>query len=292
MASGITTVNLQSLFHELSEESKALRNTRLITKRLLSSGEHGNFRSSFRGQGLQLRNLREYNPGDDVRHIHWSASARSQRVQLKTFEDEKTLRVVVLLDVSPSVLCDRKFIANYFELFALLAAVCGVNKDLLGFGFFSSDLKDYTAPVASRKALQLFKKAISKISTQNKSLLSQSLRSFVKMERTRSLLIIVSDFAFGDIAEAIHSVAVHHNVVGVVRPIPPLPEAGLIQLEDSEDGTINTVDCGDSGVRRAYEEAWNSQVAKLSHIFRGVGGRFLTLKSPVETVRELAKKRR
>ena len=83
--------------------SSLLKRVRLISRRLLSTDMLGDYRSPHRGQGLQFADLREYQPGDDPRRIHWPATARTSRVYVKSYQEEQILRVFVALDVSPSV---------------------------------------------------------------------------------------------------------------------------------------------------------------------------------------------
>lgn len=286
------TVNLQHLFSDLSSESKALKNTRLLTKRLLTSGDHGNFRTAFRGQGLQLRNLREYAPGDDVRHIHWAASARSQRVQLKNFEDERTLRVIVLLDVSPSALCDQEFIKRYIEFYSLICALCDINKDLVGYGFFASELLELSPPVAPKAALQKFRTNLATLPLREHTDIRRTVIELIRRERTRSLVVIVSDFACEDFSAELKTLAAAHDVVGILRPRPKLPDSGLIWLQDAEDGETRVLDCGDSAVLEAYHKSWREHCDTLSQRFRTVGGKLVEFSTPIQTVRDLARRQR
>jgi uncharacterized protein (DUF58 family) len=292
MSSAAATINLQHLFSDLTSESRALKNTRLLTKRLLTSGEHGNFRTAFRGQGLQLKNLREYAPGDDVRHIHWAASARSQRVQLKNFEDERTLRVIVLLDISPSALCDEQFIRRYIEFFSLICALCDINMDLVGFGFFAPELLELAPPAAPKSALQKFRAALAALPVRESTDLKRTLADLVRRERTRALIIIVSDFACEDFSAELKSLAAAHDVVGILRERPKLPESGLVWVQDAEDKSLRVLDCSDSAVKADYERAWNEHRDALLRTFRGVGAKLIQFSTPIQTVRDLARRQR
>lgn len=289
--SSAATKNLQHLFSN-SAESGALKNTRLLTRRLLTSGEHGNFRTAFRGQGLQLRNLREYAPGDDVRHIHWAASARSQRVQLKNFEDEKTLRVLTLLDVSPSFLCDEPFIKKYIEFYSLLCGLCDINQDLIGFGFFAAELLKLSSPATPKSSIQSIRVALEAVPVAKTTDLRRTLADTLRQNTSRSLVLIVSDFACADFSAELKTIATAHDVVGVLRPQPELPESGLIWLQDSEDGSARVVDCGDAEIRMSYQNSWNAHFEDLSRRFRNAGAKFIRFTTPIQTVRELARRQR
>ena len=121
-----------------------LKRLQLRTRRSLNADIMGNYRSAFRGSGLVYSDLREYQPGDEVKSIHWKASARTGRVYVKSYEEDRQLRIVLCLDISRSTLFGKATSKQdkILEFAALIALLAQNNQDALGVCLFSSIIED------------------------------------------------------------------------------------------------------------------------------------------------------
>ena len=131
--------SLVSLQQTIRDRSAELRRISLRTKRSLNADVIGNYRSTFRGSGLNFSELREYAPGDDIKHIDWRSSARSGKTYIKSFEEERQLTVMLAVDTSLSTLAGLggSMLERALTFSSLLATLASVNNDLCGLMLFS-----------------------------------------------------------------------------------------------------------------------------------------------------------
>jgi uncharacterized protein (DUF58 family) len=241
-----------------------LRRVRLLelrTRAAVEGGLGGQYRSVFRGSGLAYEDVREYEPGDDLRAMEWNVTARLQRPFVKVYREERELTVMLLLDVSTSVGCgtrrpNREVLA---EIAALLAFSATRTRDRVGAILFSDRVERFIPPARGRpQALRIVRELLSLESSGPGTAIATALEHVVRTVRRRAIVFVVSDFNDGGYERALRVAARQHDVVGIEIVDPDeggLPTGGLLLLEDAETGERRFVDAEDAGVRRAFAAA-------------------------------------
>ncbi len=222
----------------------------------------GDYRSAFRGNGIEFSEMREYRPGDDdVRAIDWKVTARLGRPHVRQFVEERDLRVYVAADLSGSGRfgSGRAKSARAAEVAASLLAAAARGSGAVG-AFFMTDSVERSVPARSGTghALKVLAEMLSFEPRSARTDLAASLRHVAGALRRRSLLFVLSDFmGAGDYSRPLRALCGRHDVVAVRVADPrerELPDVGLIQLEDEETGEQELVDTSDARFRAAYAE--------------------------------------
>jgi uncharacterized protein (DUF58 family) len=276
----------------------ALRTIEIHTARLANEQLAGSYSSSFKGQGLAFREVRPYQPGDDVRSIDWNVSARMNDTFVKVFVEEREMTVMLVVDLSASERFGTRRAAKLrvaSEVAALLAFSAIRNSDRVGLIIATDKIERMVAPKRGEKhvmrvvreilgfeprsgfdlappttehAPSAFDRAGSTSGREGPLLgaatdLKAALEALVRISRRRSIAFIVSDFYDTGYERTLALAAAKHDVVPVVLVDPrdaTLPDVGLASFEDLESGESVIVDTGDPGVRAWYADA-NKRIA-------------------------------
>ncbi|MBX7144693.1 MAG: DUF58 domain-containing protein [Oligoflexia bacterium] len=251
-----------------------LKRLQIRSRRALDSELIGNYRTAFRGSGLVFSDLRLYAPGDDVKHIHWKASARTSQIYVKSFQEDRQLRLMLMLDISASLQhgAPRNKQARGRELAALLAMLALRSQDLVGLCLFADDVVHYLPPAQSRAQLQRVLLALLDQRPARKATnLACSIKSLRALLKRRSVIFILSDFLdfnpSDSIQQELRLLGLKHDVVAASledRLDSELPRAGLIEFEDLESGDRIIIDSSDKAVRRHYELAHQRRLSEWS----------------------------
>jgi uncharacterized protein (DUF58 family) len=225
---------------------------------------YGDYRTLFRGTGLDLAGLREYQCHDDVRHIDWNVTARLQVPYVREYNEEREVTAWFLLDLSPSVdfgsaARKRTVAIDFVAVLARLLVRRGNRVGALLYG----DRLDAVIPArpGRRHVLHLMHRLLSRpeLRRSKKTDLGEFLRAAIRLVRRRSLMFLVSDFiSVPGWEKPLGYLAQRHDVVAVRLHDPlerELPDLGLLVLEDSETGEQLFVDTHDRAFRRRFTTA-------------------------------------
>ena len=209
----------------------------------------GEYRSVFRGRGVEFEDVRLYQPGDDVRAMDWKVTARTGEPHIKRFVEEREQIVYLLVDLSASIIHDasgtrRKTLS---ELCALLAMAAIKNQDRVGLILFTDRIEQVIRPAKGRThALRLMDQLLNFQPGGTGTDFSLVLRRFGQMASKHSIAFLVSDFlAEDDYQQDLRALAVRHdvNVLRLVDPAIDFPEAtSLARVRDAETGALRVVD--------------------------------------------------
>jgi uncharacterized protein (DUF58 family) len=242
---------------------------------------HGDYRTLFRGYGLDLADLREYQYQDDVRHIDWNVTARLQEPYVRTFNEEREVAAWFLLDLSPSVDFGSESVkkrAVSSEFVAVLARILTRHGNRVGALLYGTEV-DAVIPTRSgrRHVLHLLHAMLDRpvAKPAQATDLDALLRAANDVVRKRSLLFVVSDFisrpGWGD---TLAHLAMRHDVIAVRLYDPlemELPDLGLLVIQDAETGEQVFVDTHDKGFRRRFRELAEKREEELRGAFRQAG---------------------
>jgi uncharacterized protein (DUF58 family) len=257
----------------------ALRTIEIHTARLANEQLAGTYSSSFKGQGLAFREVRPYQPGDDVRSIDWNVSARMNETFVKVFVEEREMTVMLVVDLSASERFGTRRAAKVrvaSEVAALLAFSAIRNNDRVGLIITTDKVERMVPPKKGEKHVMRVVREIlgfepkwsegaghayddrGRMRLGAATNLRGGLESLVRISRRRSIAFVISDFFDSGYERTLALASAKHDVVPVVLVDPrdiTLPDVGLATFEDLESGESVLVDTGDARVRAWYASA-------------------------------------
>ncbi len=268
----------------LPDSEQLLRRLEWTVLRRLDGLLHGDYRTLWRGAGVDLADLREYQPHDDVRHIDWNVTARLQQPYVRQFTEDRDLTVWFLLDLSGSVdfgSSDITKLAVSVGFVATLARVVTRHGNRVGAVFYDQQVDDVLRPGTSRlHVLQLLqrmrrqrqrpegsKSKGQKAASDQGTSLDDLLRAGESLMQRRSLVFVVSDFISAPGWQATLGRLTQRHEVVAVRLFDPmemsLPDVGLVTVEDAETGEQLFIDAADPDFRERYAQIAEQQETAL-----------------------------
>lgn len=257
----------------ISEElMKQVRRLEIVTGRAVNELFAGEYQSAFRGLGMEFAEVREYQPGDDVRAIDWNVTARAGRPFIKRFEEERELTVMLVVDLSGSGRFGshtRMKNEAAAELCAVLAFAATRNNDKVGLLIFTDRIELFIPPKkGSRHVLRVIREVLAFEPKGKLTNIGGALDYLANVLRRKAVVFLVSDFMDEGFEQPVRLVARRHDLVAVHISDPresALPErgVGLIELEDAETGRRRVIDTSGAGRRRVFEAAAERQRGRL-----------------------------
>ncbi len=255
-----------------------LRQVKLIelkTRGLVNSVFTGEYRSVFKGQGMEFSEVREYQPGDEVRSIDWNVTARMRRPFVKRYIEERELTVMLVVDLSGS---ERFGTVNRFksELASELAAVVAMsavrNNDRVGVLLFTDRIEHVIPPRKGRRhVLRIIRDLLAFEPVGRGTDMVAAIDYVARMLNEHAIVFIVSDFLEDDIQHPLKLLAQRHDVVAVTVEDPSerdLPDIGIARLIDPETGETFEVDTSSTSVRESYSERVAAEREERKHLLR------------------------
>ena len=246
-----------------------IRNIPLVSSRLVEGFLSGNYRSVFRGPGLEFDEVREYTEGDDIRAIDWNVTARMTSPYVKTFREEREMALLLMIDVSASLQTGtgtyRK--ADTAAIISALMAHSAVhNNDRVGAVFFSDRIEKWVPPMKGRNHLMRLVQDMASIEPRGKgSDLSLAVACVEQSMKRRGICIIVSDFRIKPAYRQLSMLGRKHDLIAVKVTDPSdreCPPGGFMHLRDAESGRITPAFGFSSRYRKEYVDFWHTE-----HIF-------------------------
>jgi uncharacterized protein (DUF58 family) len=259
-----------------------IRRIQLRTNRLITGDLLGQYRSAFRGTGLIYSELREYQPGDDVKHIHWKATARTGTAFVKSYEEDRQLRILLAVDVSPSMRTSVGFqpFQRAVEFCSLIGALSQRGNDLLGLlTFADKPLSFLPAKAGARRFSRVLSSLMSEAPQSGGTSMDLALEHLALTVRKPSIMFIISDFACADFSERLAVLAARHDVVLVQlqQSEHSIPDAGVVTFRDSETGHIVALDTGSRHVREAWKRELLTEREKLRETAERTGAAHIVI---------------
>jgi uncharacterized protein (DUF58 family) len=242
-----------------------LRQVKLLelrTRGLVNSLFTGEYRSVFKGQGMEFSEVREYQPGDEVRSIDWNVTARMRKPYVKRYIEERELTVMLVVDLSGSErFGTRKRFKSELasELAAVLAMSAIRNNDRVGAVLFTDRIEHVVPPRKGRRhALRLMRDLLAFEPLGTGTDIAAAVDYAGKMLVHKAIIFLVSDFQEEELEQPLKLLAQRHDVVAVTVDDPSeheLPYVGLARFVDPESGQTLDVDTSDPAVRARFAEA-------------------------------------
>ena len=273
---------------------KKVRELEIKSKKITTHLFTGEYHSAFKGKGMSFRAVREYYAGDDVRFIDWNVSARFSHPFTKVFEEERELTVMLLIDTSASnlfgtVAKQKKELIT--EMAAVLTFSAVSNNDKVGVIFFSEKIDKYIAPKKGRQhALYIVRELLTMEPKQNGTNLDEAIKFFSHNVKQKSIAFLLSDFLDTGYDNDLKVIGNKHDVIGIRvydKMDMQLPDAGLLQLQDSETGKRQWIDSSNAMVRYHYQQHFMEQSEIVKSFFRKAGAELLHVRTDEDYVKIL-----
>jgi len=262
---------------------KKLRKIELNTRKVINTTFVGEYRSTFKGTGMEFVDVRDYLPGDDIRAIDWKVTARMDRPYAKKFIEERELTVILCVDASGSGYFgtrSRFKLEQSAQVAATLAFSAVTNNDKVGLLFFTDRVERYVPPRKGKQHVMRMVRDILMFEPENRGTKPAAALEFVmRLMKRRAIVFLLSDFlgpGFSD--EAVRTplgiAARKHDLVAIPITDPAewqLPRIGLADLEDTETGEILTVDTSNAALRKSYEDHMRAQMIRRDRMFKQLG---------------------
>jgi uncharacterized protein (DUF58 family) len=260
------------------ELAKKIRYLQIFTSKAVNDSLAGEYESVFKGRGMEFEEVRQYQPGDEVRDIDWNVTARMGEPYVKRFREERELTVMFLVDLSASgAFGSTDMLKNDVaaEICALMAFAAIKNNDKVGLIVFTDCIELFIPPGKGLShVLRIIREILGFKPRQTRTNIAEALDYFGRVQRKRCVAFVVSDFLGEGYEKPMQVLGRRHDLIAVSVTDPrevSLPNVGLIELEDAETGEIILLDTGSAKVRGAYESLGDERSEKLRETFRAMG---------------------
>ena len=278
-----------------AELLKKVRRIEIKTKGLSNHIFAGEYHSTFKGRGMSFSEVREYTPGDDVKFIDWNVTARFSHPFVKVFEEERELVVMLVVDISSSSLfgtqkqLKRDLIT---ELGAVLSFSATTNNDKVGVIFFSDKVEKYIPPKKGKgHILRIIRELIALEPAHTGATDIRVAMEFLNnVLKKRTITFLLSDFVSKPFDEALQVASRRHDVVGIHvydKYDTELPEAGLVQVSDSETTQTFWLDTDNKTIRTQYAAAYEQKNKYCIQAFRKCGAGLMHVRTDENYVKLL-----
>jgi uncharacterized protein (DUF58 family) len=281
---------------------RVLRRLEWRVLRRLDGRLSGDYRTVFRGTGVDVADLREYQFGDDLRHIDWNVTARTETVHVREYLEDREVTAWLLLDASASMdfgPVERRKHIVLTEVAATVAQLLSRGGNRVGALFFDTQVRDTIPPGHGRNhVLRILRRMLTSSGSVSSggvapgvTDLGSVLRAALGIVRRRSLIVIVSDFLSSPDWQPLLKQLAHRNDVVAIQVVDrrefELPAAGMIYVEDAETGEVIFVDTDDPGFQRRLREQADERQATLVADLRSAGLDLFTVSTDEDLVRAL-----
>jgi len=276
------------------EVLRKVRRLEIRTRRLVDESLAGSYHSVFRGRGVEFAEVREYEPGDDVRTIDWNVSAKMGHPFVKKFTEERELTVVLVVDASASgrfgTAASTK-LETAAEISALLAFSAIRNNDRVGLLLFTDRVERFVPPRKGRDhGLRVLRELLAFETEGRRTNVKDALDVLRRVVTKRAVVFLVSDFQDEGYEATLRATNLKHDMVAISISDPreeTLPATGLVAVADAETGRPMLLDAGSAAVRRVYAERYRRERERTRSILKRAGTDLLELSTGADYDRQL-----
>lgn len=293
---------------ETTELIKRVRKIEIKTRGLSNQIFSGEYHSAFKGRGMAFSEVREYQPGDDIRAIDWNVTARFNHPYIKVFEEERELTVMLIVDVSASEnFGTQKQLKKDLvtEICAVLAFSAIQNNDKTGVIFFSDRIEKFIPPKKGRSHILRIIRELINFTPQGKGTdINMALQYLTSVIKKKSIAFLISDFIDEKFTQegkrsgdALKIANKKNDLVALKisdKREQELPNVGLVRMLDAETGKLRWIDTSNPSIRQQYSKTSLKRDARLKEIFNrsGVDSTIIsTSESYIKPLMNLFKKR-
>jgi uncharacterized protein (DUF58 family) len=254
---------------------KKIRRIHIKSARTVNTIMAGQYKSVFRGAGIEFEEVREYSPGDDVKNIDWKVSARLGRPYIKLYQEERELVVMLLVDMSGS--CGFGTTTSLkqetaAEVAAIIAFNAIKNNDKVGAILFSDHVEKYIPPKkGSLHIWRVIKEFFTFRPTHKTTDIQSAISYLAKVSRKRTITFLISDFLSPDYLCQLKIASKRHEIISILISDPGefrLPEHGIVSLTDIETGKQLLLDASDKQTGRNFKKLKNKEYSNTLEVLK------------------------
>ena len=249
---------------------RQIRRIEIRTNRMVNDILAGEYHSVFKGQGVEFEEVRQYQPGDDIRTIDWNVTARMGEPFVKRYREERELTVMLLVDASASSLfgtAGKMKGELAVELSALLAFSAIKNNDRVGLVLFTGQVEKFIPPKKGKKhVLRLIRELLTFEPAGGSTDIRNALDFVNRILTRKSVVFLISDFLSSGYEDSLRMTNEKHDLVTLSITDPrevEMPPIGFLELEDAETGEVILIDTFSAGIRRGFSETAARETDRL-----------------------------
>jgi uncharacterized protein (DUF58 family) len=246
----------------------------------------GEYESAFRGRGMEFEEVREYNPGDDIRDIDWNVTARMGHPFVKVYREERELTIMLLVDVSSSGLFGtEKQLKNELaaEIASVLAFAAIKSNDKVGLIIFSDHIEKLIPPKKARgHAWRVIKEVLEHNPLSTKTDITAALNYLNTVCRRRVIAFLISDFIAESYEKTLRISNKKHDMIAIHISDPRewyLPKVGLVELRDAETGETLLIDTLDDNLCKGFKLLSAKRFQERLEMFRSAGVDYIDIRT-------------
>jgi uncharacterized protein (DUF58 family) len=263
----------------LSQETiKKIKKIHIRSRRQVDTMMAGQYKSVFRGTGMEFEEVREYSPGDEVKNIDWKVSARMGEPFIKLFREEREVVVMLLVDMSDSGkfgTSGRNKRETAAEIASILAFNAIRNNDKVGVILFTDRVEKYIPPKkGSAHIWRVIKEIFTFRPEHGGTDIGEAVRFLGHVNRKKTVCFVISDFLDQGYEKSLKIASKRHEVITVLLSDPKdfeLPEKGIVLAKDFETGEHIYMDASDRLTRKRYSEAKRKEYSEAIEILKKTG---------------------
>ncbi|MDD3089247.1 MAG: DUF58 domain-containing protein [Candidatus Omnitrophica bacterium] len=240
---------------------RKVRRIQISTSRKVTDVFAGQYKSVFKGVGMEFEEVREYMPGDEIRSIDWNVTARMGHPYVKKFVEERELTIMLVLDASMSSrfgTADRIKSDLAAEFCSVIAFSAIKNSDKVGMITFTDKVERFIpARKGVKHVLRVIREALYSVPEGKGTDINMALEHLNRVMTRRAIVFLISDFISSDFRKMLSVTNKWHDVIAVRVADPSeedLPDAGVVKLHDAETGELKVVDTSDTSTRASYRK--------------------------------------
>ena len=239
---------------------KKIKKVHIKSRRQVDTMMAGQYKSVFRGSGMEFEEVREYSPGDEVKTIDWKVSARMGKPFIKLYKEEREVVVMLLVDMSASGkfgTSGKMKLETAAEIASILAFNAIKNNDKVGVILFTDRVEKYIPPKKGSSHIWRVIKEIFTFKPEHTGTdIDEAVQFLGRVSRKKTISFVISDFVAGDYAKSLKISSKKHEIISVLLSDPNdfnLPKAGIMLAEDLETGKVFHIDTADKQSRKQYK---------------------------------------
>jgi len=273
---------------------KQVRRIQITTSRMVTDVFAGQYQSVFKGSGMEFDEVREYQPGDEIRSIDWNVTARTGRPYIKKFVEERELTVMLLLDMSLS--CSFGTVKQLksklaAELCSLLAFSAIQNNDRVGLIIFTDRIEKFIPPRKGlTHVLRVIREALYFKPEGSGTNIKAALEYLGKVTTRKTVTFIISDFYDPAFKKDLSITNKRHDTIAITITDPleiELPNIGIIKLDDPETGESYLIDTSSASLRKDYHRKSLQRFQERKKLFQSISVDSIDIRTDVPYSKKL-----
>ncbi|MFH1094109.1 MAG: DUF58 domain-containing protein [Candidatus Omnitrophota bacterium] len=275
---------------------KKIRRIEIKTSRMVSDVFAGQYHSVFKGRGIEFDEVREYQPGDEIRSIDWNVTARMGHPFVKKFVEERQLTVMLLMDASGSSFFGTKGQLKSevaAELCSVLAFSAIKNNDRVGLIIFSDRIEKFIPPrKGSHHVLRVIREVLFHKPQGKGTDIRCALDYLNNVMHKKTVSFLISDFLDCEFKKQLAISNKRHDLIAVTITDPreqALPQTGIIRFEDAETGEVQLVDAANSRLRETFAKNSARVLAQREQVFKQAGVDVINIFTDAPYTKELVR---